>query len=61
MDNWYIPTKLVREHMVFSLLDGTNYSHWKKNMNILLNRMGLHQFVEEDKPDEYDDTWLHAD
>lgn len=61
MDNWHVPAKLIREPTVFPLLDGTNYSHWKKNVHILLNRMGLLQFIQEDRPDDADDAWDRAD
>ena len=61
MDEWSIPRKLSRESTVFPSLDGTNYTTWKKNMRILLTRMGLLQFIQEGRPEDADHTWTRAD
>lgn len=64
MDGWDIPTKLHREPTPFPLLDGSNYTHWKKNMSILLHRVGLARLIQEDKPDEpplLSEAWFRAD
>ena len=61
MNQWHVPTKLVRESIAFPLLDGTNYGHWKKNMHILLNRMGLLQFVQDEAPHNANAAWHRAD
>ena len=52
---------LSRESTVFPSLDGSNYATWKKNMRILLTRMGLLQFIQEGRPDDADHTWTRAD
>ena len=61
MESWSIPRKLIRESTTFPLLNGSNYTSWKKNMRILLTRIGLIQFINEDAPEDPDHSWTRAD